>query len=124
MTIETTGYEELDYCYLTTTGRRTGRPHTIEIWFAVDDGHLYLLAGGGESADWVRNLRAEPRVGLRLGEQEGPARARVVDADEQDRQQAARRMLAGKYQQWRPGEPLSGWAQTALLVELEPEVAQ
>jgi hypothetical protein len=24
------------FCYLTTTGRRTGRAHTIEIWFALD----------------------------------------------------------------------------------------
>ena len=27
-----------DFCYLTTTGRRTGNPHEIEIWFAVDPG--------------------------------------------------------------------------------------
>ena len=26
-----------DSCYLTPKGRRTGRPHEIEIWFAVDD---------------------------------------------------------------------------------------
>ena len=25
-----------DFCYLTTTGRVTGEPHEIEIWFAVD----------------------------------------------------------------------------------------
>ena len=24
-----------DYCYLTTTGRRSGRPHRIEIWYAA-----------------------------------------------------------------------------------------
>ena len=24
------------YCYLTTTGRVTGKPHTIEIWFALE----------------------------------------------------------------------------------------
>jgi hypothetical protein len=26
------------FCYLTTVGRVSGRPHTIEIWFALD-GH-------------------------------------------------------------------------------------
>jgi deazaflavin-dependent oxidoreductase (nitroreductase family) len=124
MTVETTGHEDLEYCYLTTTGRRTGRPHTIEIWFAVHDGCLYLLAGGGDSADWVRNLRVEPLVQLRLGERTGPARARVVGADEPERQETGRRMLASKYQQWRPGQPLSGWAREALLVELEPVTSQ
>jgi hypothetical protein len=28
----------VQFCYLTTTGRRTGRAHTIEIWFGEDAG--------------------------------------------------------------------------------------
>jgi alpha-L-arabinofuranosidase len=31
------------YLYLTTIGRRTGRPHRIEIWFSAHDNKLYLL---------------------------------------------------------------------------------
>ena len=54
-----------DYCYLTTTGRVTGAPHEIEIWFALDGPGLYLLAGGGFGSDWVRNLVAEPAVTVR-----------------------------------------------------------
>ena len=52
------------FLYLTTVGRRTGRPHRIEIWFAAHEGRLYLLSGGRERADWVRNLQANPRVRL------------------------------------------------------------
>ncbi len=44
-----------DYCYLTTTGRRTGGPHRIEIWYAADGDHLHLLSGGGRNSDWVQN---------------------------------------------------------------------
>ena len=40
-----------DFAYLTTTGRKSGRPHRIEIWFAIDDGKLYLLSGGADKAD-------------------------------------------------------------------------
>lgn len=29
-----------DMCYLTTTGRRTGTPHEIEIWFGIREGTL------------------------------------------------------------------------------------
>lgn len=47
----------LDYCYVTTTGRTSGNPHTIEIWFAQHGGRVYLLSGGGEGSDWVKNLR-------------------------------------------------------------------
>ena len=39
---------DLDYCYVTTTGRRSGNPHTIEIWFALHEGRVYLLSGGAE----------------------------------------------------------------------------
>jgi hypothetical protein len=34
-----------DFCYLTTVGRRSGKAHTIEIWFALENGKLYLLSG-------------------------------------------------------------------------------
>src|ERR1051325_2737939 len=37
-----------DSCYLTTTGRTSGNPHTIEIWFALHGDRVYLLAGGGD----------------------------------------------------------------------------
>ena len=59
-----------DFCYLSTTGRVTGRTHTIEIWFAVRDSTLYFLAGGGERSDWVRNLQVNPTVTVRLRDDE------------------------------------------------------
>ena len=45
-----------DFAYLTTTGRRTGKEHTIEIWFALHEGRIYMLSGGGDRADWVAEL--------------------------------------------------------------------
>jgi hypothetical protein len=51
-----------DYLYLTTNGRVSGAPHRIEIWFALSGTTAYLLSGGGDRSDWVRNLRAETRV--------------------------------------------------------------
>jgi hypothetical protein len=47
---------DADFCYLTTTGRVTGQPRTIEIWFALHGRILYMLAGGGRNAQWVQNL--------------------------------------------------------------------
>lgn len=105
------------YIYLITTGRRTGRTHEIEIWYGEREGTLFLLAGSGERADWVQNLRAQPAVRVRRGATVWEAHARVVeDAAEEA---AARRMLAAKYQGWREGAPLSAWARTALPVALD-----
>ena len=65
-------------CDLTTTGRRSGRPHEIEIWFCVDGDALYVVSGGGESSDWYRNALADPAVTLRVGGDARRATARRV----------------------------------------------
>jgi len=49
------------FVYLTTVGRRTGRAHRIEIWFAIHNERLYLMSGGRDRADWVRNLMRNPQ---------------------------------------------------------------
>ena len=79
-------FGEVENCYVTTTGRRTGNPHEIEIWFGVSDGTLYLISGNGPTADWYRNLIAEPEVTVRIDDQIRNGTARVVtDADERRR---------------------------------------
>jgi deazaflavin-dependent oxidoreductase (nitroreductase family) len=106
----------LDFCHLTTTGRRTGHPHTIEIWFALDDDHVYLLSGGGDASDWVRNLRANPTVGLRLGDHDMITKARVVDDVDEDA--LARRLLLEKYSARYEGD-LAEWGRTSLPVAID-----
>jgi deazaflavin-dependent oxidoreductase (nitroreductase family) len=107
---------DLDYCYLTTRGRASARPHTIEIWFALRDERVYLLSGGGEDSDWVRNLRAHPTVGLRIGDRDVLARARVVEEQEEDA--LARRLLLEKYGP-RYGGDLEEWGRTALPIAID-----
>jgi deazaflavin-dependent oxidoreductase (nitroreductase family) len=106
----------LDYCYVTTTGRRSGNPHTIEIWFALDGDRVYLLAGEGDQSDWVRNVRHEPRVGLRLGPDDMICRARVVEDPQEDA--LARRLILEKYSP-RSSDDLDEWGRTALPVVIE-----
>ena len=112
------------FCYLTTTGRVSGRPHTIEIWFALDRRTLYLLSGGGDRSDWVRNLQASPEVTVRIGRRDAPAvagQARVV-APGSDEDALARRLVTDKYQPGYGGD-LSGWRRSSLpvAVDLAPE---
>jgi deazaflavin-dependent oxidoreductase (nitroreductase family) len=107
------------FCYVTTVGRRTGRPHTIEIWFGGAGGTVYLLSGGGDGSDWVRNMRAEPKVTVRIRDRERAGVARFVDDPTEEG--SARQLLATKYQGWREGRPLSRWASTALVVAVDLE---
>lgn len=104
------------FAYLTTTGRRTGRPHTIEIWFSLDTGVIYMLAGGGERADWVRNIRKRPDVRVRVGSRTVRARARVL-APGTTEDSRARELLDGKYMDSREGR--SAWARGALPIAID-----
>ena len=106
-----------EYCYLTTTGRVTGKPHEIEIWFGLKNATLYILSGGGETSDWVKNMQHNPSVNVRIGKDEFRGQARFVSKGDED--QMARHLLAGKYQGWREGKRLSEWARTALPVAVD-----
>jgi deazaflavin-dependent oxidoreductase (nitroreductase family) len=103
-----------EYCYLTTTGRISGRPHRIEIWFAHHDGIVYLLSGDRDRADWVRNLMVSPDVTIEIGDRRWTTRARVLDAGT-DEDELARDLLVAKYQPGY-GEDLSGWRRDSLPV--------
>jgi len=103
-----------EYCYLTTTGRVTGKPHKIEIWFAVNDGTLYLMSGGMDKSDWVKNLLKNPSVTMRIANHTFSATARIVK-DEQE-ETMARIMLADKYNERESDGSLSEWAVSALVV--------
>jgi deazaflavin-dependent oxidoreductase (nitroreductase family) len=107
-----------DYCYLTTTGRRTGNPHRIEIWYAAAPGALYLLAGGGTGSDWVQNLVAEPSVIVEIDGDEHRASGRLIeDAGEDAR---ARTLVFDKYQPRYDGD-LTEWRGRALPIALDLE---
>jgi deazaflavin-dependent oxidoreductase (nitroreductase family) len=107
---------DLDFCYLTTTGRVTGQPRTIEIWFAASGRTLYMLAGSREKAGWVKNLKRTPEVTVRIGERHFAGRARLVQRAEEDT--LARRLVVGKYQP-RDSDDLSAWGKTALPVAVD-----
>lgn len=108
-----------DYAYLTTTGRKSGEPREIEIWFAVAGRAIYLMAGGRERAHWVRNIVAEPAVTVRLDGSTYAGRGRVVEAGSEE-DERARAVVLAKYGPGYGGD-LSGWGRSALVVAIEVE---
>jgi deazaflavin-dependent oxidoreductase (nitroreductase family) len=103
-----------DCCMFTTTGRISGRPHRVEIWFGVLDDVVYLISGNGPSADWYRNALEHPEVTVELGEQLFWCTARVVsDAHEGHR---VGELMGAKYQ-W-DGDPSIGLTRDAWCFEV------
>ena len=111
-----------DYCYLTTTGRVTGNPHEIEIWFGLNDTTLYLLSGGREKSDWVKNLLKNPTVTVRIEKHTFAGVARLVKDKQEEKM--ARYVLAEKYHEWENGKTLSEWARTALVVGIDLSLSE
>jgi deazaflavin-dependent oxidoreductase (nitroreductase family) len=102
---------EIEFLYLTTTGRRSGQPREIEIWFTERDGCYYVVAEHRWEAQWVQNVLVEPRVSLRVGDEQLKARARVIDAGKEPvLHEAVQAHSEQKY----------GWGD-GLVVELQPE---
>ena len=110
---------EEQYCYLTTTGRVSGLPREIEIWFGVRDSTIYMLSGGRDSSNWVRNLMKNPAVTVRIASETFSGNARVL-TERTNEDTAARRMLFAKYAPGYDGS-LDDWAETALPVAIVVE---
>ncbi len=106
-----------EYCYLTTTGRVSGRPHEIEIWFGIQNNVLYLLSGGGDKSDWVKNLLKNPSVRVRIAGHTFAGTARLVRDPAEEAM--ARLLLARKYHEMEDEQTLSEWARTALPVAID-----
>ena len=101
---------EPEFLYLTTTGRRTGHPREIEIWFTRREGRYYVVAEHREKTQWVQNVRVDPRVRVRVGDLELAATARPLDAAaESTLHDAVRALSIANY----------GWGD-GLIVELTP----
>jgi hypothetical protein len=79
---------------ITTRGRRSGKPHTVTVWFLVDGSRMFL-ATLDPGRDWVRNVARTPEVvldvdGLRLHGRATAVTDPAVDAH-------VRELLARKY---------------------------
>ena len=105
-------HEALDrepYLYLTTTGRRSGQPREIEIWFTHRAGRFYVIAEHTTS-QWVQNLRTDPNVQVRVAGKAFAAQARILSSKTDSRAlQAVQTRSREKY----------GWGE-GLVVELIP----
>ena len=107
---------EEDFCYLTTTGRISGRPHTIEIWFALHEQTIYLLSGGRDKSDWVKNALHTPTVRAKINSTILSGTARLITDTEEDT--LARKIVFEKYVP-RNSDDLVDWSRISLPITVD-----
>lgn len=73
---------------LTTTGRRTGKPHTTALTHLVEGRNVVVIASNGGAPNhpaWLLNLRARPEAEIQVGGQRIRVRAREAEGAERER---------------------------------------
>ena len=108
--MQASGLEKLQderVLYVTTVGRRSGLPRTIEIWFVVYQQGVYILAEHGDKAQWVRNIQVNPTVSIRIKQHRYRARGRVLDAVRDRHEWQAVAALAQRKYGWGDGLPVA-----------------
>ena len=78
-------------CDITTTGRKSGVPRRIEIWYFMLDGDVYITGTPGRLA----NLRADPRMlfHVKEGAQADLAARAAIISDPAERQRIMGRIM-------------------------------
>ena len=67
------------FALLTVIGRRSGRRLRRPVRAIRSDNTLYAVAMLGERSDWLRNVRKEPRVEVKVGGRRSGGVAREID---------------------------------------------
>lgn len=99
-----------EFLYLTTSGRKTGNPHEIEIWFVEYQGRYYLVSEHHERSHWAQNILYNPAISFWVGGQTYQGSGRIIDRQvEPELAAAVSALMDTKY----------GWSD-GLIVELAP----
>ncbi|MDA4123724.1 MAG: nitroreductase/quinone reductase family protein [Thaumarchaeota archaeon] len=105
------------YIYLTTTGRKTGQAHTVELWFAAAPGGVYL-SHEGPATDWMKNLKKRSKVAARIGKLKFEAEAEMVGPGP-EREEGAK-ALYEKYYKPATKEVIDDWFSLSQVIRLKP----
>jgi deazaflavin-dependent oxidoreductase (nitroreductase family) len=93
---------------ITTTGRRSGLPRRIEIWYHRVDGRIYISGLPGKRG-WYANLAADPHFIFHLkrsAKADLPARARLITEEAERRTIFAATVGNRQFDAWLAGSPL------------------
>jgi deazaflavin-dependent oxidoreductase (nitroreductase family) len=103
------------YIYLATRGRKTGNPHTVELWFAMAEKKIYLSHEGAYT-DWMKNILKDGRVEFRIGEIQFKGNARIAESGEVF--ESGKRALYLKYYGKADKDTIDDWFSESTITEI------
>jgi len=103
------------YIYLTTKGRKTGKPHTVELWFAAA-GKMIYLSHEGAYTDWMKNILEDSRVGFKIGKAQFKGNARM--AKSVDAFEVGKHALYIKYYGKASKDKINDWFSESAIIEI------
>ena len=103
------------YIYLTTKGRTTGNPHTVELWFAVAGGRVYLSHEGAYT-DWMKNVLKDDRVEFRIGRIQFRGKAHIIKSGEAF--EIGKHALYLKYYGKADEDTINDWFSESTIIEI------
>ena len=109
------GVADEKYIYLTTKGRKTGKPHKVELWFAVAGEKIYLSHEGAYT-DYMKNILADNRVGFKIGKTQFRGKARIIESG--DAFQTGKHALYLKYYGKADEDTINDWFSESRIIEI------
>jgi deazaflavin-dependent oxidoreductase (nitroreductase family) len=103
---------------VTTAGRKTGNPHTVELWFAVSKSRVYLSHEGSET-DWMKNIENNDQISFEINGKNFTGRARLLENGTEEAWEA-QVALYEKYYGKASKEIIEDWFSLSRLVAVEP----
>lgn len=107
------------FVYLTTTGRKTGREHVVELWFALSGGKIYLSHEGART-DWMKNIARDERVKMGIGSEIVSGKGRLT-ANGSTGRDVGMKALYEKYYGPASKQVLDDWFELSTVVEITPD---
>ena len=110
--------KKVKYIHFTTRGRRTGKPHMVELWFALGGGKVFL-SHEGKQTDWIKNLEKDASISAEIGGFNFKGKAKVAVEGSSSRE-LGKKALYEKYYSKASQDVIDDWFSLSTVVEVTP----
>ena len=103
------------HVFLTTRGRKTGKPHTVQLMFAVATDKIYL-SHEGTYTDYMKNILKDKRIQFKIGTAQLKGNARIAKTG--DIFETGKHALYLKYYGKADEDTINDWFSESTVIEI------